>query len=581
MSGTEYEFYALTPIDDADIGVYEEALDFVFENDSVRNVAVSGSYGSGKSSVLASYKKKHPDKKFLHISLAHFRAANGDEDAIGKETEKSTETILEGKILNQLIHQIPPKNIPQTNFKVKKELSKKRIIVTTALVMLGAIFGLLVFFSTQWLEFVQSLSIDYLKNLLWFSGESDTRFFMGVLFFAMVGVFLYRLIKLQENHHIIKRASVSGVEIEVLEDSKESYFDKYLNEVLYLFEKSGAAVIVFEDIDRYDSSKIFERLHEINRLTNDNLMNTKKKPLRFFYLMRDDIFVSKDRAKFFDFILPIVPVVDGSNSYDKFIECFQKSGLIGDEQAVLDQDFLQGLSLYIDDMRILQNICNEFLVYHSRISTTEQDPNKMLALIAVKNLFPRDFADLQLGRGFMFEVIGGHGKERLIESEKARLNEEIESKRKMLEAVQNEHLPSDEIILLYHTKFYIALRGSGTTRFQPSDNPQTCKQDLENNRQYLNQHNALLDEYDTRIETSAASDDEKTRRISDLETKIDDLKAALVKLTGLRLRDIISRDNIKGLFKADFESETGKNNRDFTQIKDSPYSAPSPGTTFA
>ena len=30
------------------------------------------------------------------------------------------------------------------------------------------------------------------------------------------------------------------------------------------------------------------------------------KPLRFFYLVRDDIFVSKDRTKFFDYIVPIL-----------------------------------------------------------------------------------------------------------------------------------------------------------------------------------------------------------------------------------------------------------------------------------
>jgi DNA replication protein DnaC len=58
MKDTGYNFYALTPIDDADIGVYESALDFVFTHDNVLNIAVSGSYGAGKSSVLASYNLK-------------------------------------------------------------------------------------------------------------------------------------------------------------------------------------------------------------------------------------------------------------------------------------------------------------------------------------------------------------------------------------------------------------------------------------------------------------------------------------------------------------------------------------------
>lgn len=571
MKDNEYNFYALTPIDDADIGVYESALDFVFAQDNVRNVAVSGSYGAGKSSVLASYKKRHSSKKFLHISLAHFLSASGKVDLSDEEMKTSTETMLEGKILNQLIHQISPERIPRTNFRVKKEISKKRNVVTVVLAAIGFILGLHTFLFTQWTGFVQSLTIEGLKNLLWFSGQPESRLIAGLGFCAVMGIFAYRFVKLQESRHIIKKADVSGVEIEIFEDSNESYFDKYLNEVLYLFENADADVIVFEDIDRYDSSGIFERLHEINRLVNNNLQNTKKAPLRFFYLMKDDIFINKDRVKFFDFIIPIVPIVDGSNSFNKFIECFEKSGLIGNKKTLIDLEFLQGLSLYIDDMRILQNICNEFLIYHGRLSTTEQDPNKMLALIAVKNLFPRDFADLQLGRGFMFEVIGGNGKDKLISFEKTALNNTIKTKSEELEAVNNELLFSDEIALLYHSKLYNAMQRNGYQRFSLNDDPQTCKQNIEQNRSNLRHYDAILDEYDARMVSSTINDNQKALKISVLETEIFDLKARLVRLTGLRLKDIITRANVKGLFEAVYKSETGNNDNDFNEIKDSPY----------
>ena len=48
----------------------------MFESDNVRNVAVSGAYGAGKSSVIESYKKRHLEDKFLHISLTRFRTEN-------------------------------------------------------------------------------------------------------------------------------------------------------------------------------------------------------------------------------------------------------------------------------------------------------------------------------------------------------------------------------------------------------------------------------------------------------------------------------------------------------------------------
>ncbi|WP_339308580.1 hypothetical protein [Paenibacillus sp. FSL R5-0519] len=69
-------------------------------------MAITGAYSAGKSSVIETYKKERSNHKFLHISLAHFEKTNvvkdGNEDG---NTIKDSE--LEGKKINQLIHQIP------------------------------------------------------------------------------------------------------------------------------------------------------------------------------------------------------------------------------------------------------------------------------------------------------------------------------------------------------------------------------------------------------------------------------------------------------------------------------------------
>ena len=136
MTQKYYNFEKLTPDKDADISVYEEAIEFVFDNSDITNIAISGAYGAGKSSIIESYEKKHDDKNFLHISLAHFEPTerNESEDSV-------KETTLEGKILNQLIHQIPVDRIPQTNFRVKKDVGRRNIIIITILlyVLLGSI----------------------------------------------------------------------------------------------------------------------------------------------------------------------------------------------------------------------------------------------------------------------------------------------------------------------------------------------------------------------------------------------------------------------------------------------------------
>lgn len=91
VAESKYHFERLTPTDNVKLNVYEDAIDYVFNNPDVRNIAISGAYSAGKSSVLASYKKKHSDKSFLHISLAHFKSPNE------KDETEVKESILEGK----------------------------------------------------------------------------------------------------------------------------------------------------------------------------------------------------------------------------------------------------------------------------------------------------------------------------------------------------------------------------------------------------------------------------------------------------------------------------------------------------
>lgn len=74
MAESKYKFEKLTPNDNINLDVYEDAINYIFDNSDIKNVAVSGAYSAGKSSVLASYKKKHSKLCFLNISLAHFQS---------------------------------------------------------------------------------------------------------------------------------------------------------------------------------------------------------------------------------------------------------------------------------------------------------------------------------------------------------------------------------------------------------------------------------------------------------------------------------------------------------------------------
>jgi len=536
MAENKYHFERLTPTDSLDLNVYEEAIDYVFNNPDVRNVAISGAYSAGKSSVLASYKKKHSNLHFLHISLAHFQSSDQEDEPEVKES------ILEGKILNQLIHQIPSDKIPQTNFRVKRKISLASVIKSTleSISLLTAIIYFLFFDS--WRSYVSALPTNWLKSILELSAHPYALMVDGIIIIALSSFIIYGLIKIQKNKNIFRKLNLQGNEIEIFEESDDSYFDKYLNEVLYLFENVDADVIVFEDMDRFNANKIFERLREVNTLVNIQLQKENKRDkriLRFFYLLRDDIFVSKDRTKFFDYIIPIVPVVDSSNSYDQFISHFKKGGFF----EKFDESFLQGLSLYIDDMRLLKNIYNEFVIYFNRLNITELDCNKMLAIIAYKNLFPRDFADLQLNQGFVCTLF--NNKEQFIAEEVKRLSEKISEIGHKIELAKNEHLKTiKELDAVFEDKKRTAYYN-------------------------LRQELSAADAKDY-AERKQAIETRLNNAIPDLESKKLSLEQELILIQNKPLCDIIARDNINKIFSITSTNEIGCIT-DFNEIKGSEY----------
>ena len=79
FSNSELKYSALSPIgNSSDNQHYSDALDWALKNRSIKdikNIALTGPYGSGKSTILKTYHKNYmgKDLKFLFISLATFK----------------------------------------------------------------------------------------------------------------------------------------------------------------------------------------------------------------------------------------------------------------------------------------------------------------------------------------------------------------------------------------------------------------------------------------------------------------------------------------------------------------------------
>ncbi|KOP69247.1 hypothetical protein AMS62_24315 [Bacillus sp. FJAT-18019] len=480
-----YKFQKLTPNDDVELKVYNDTFDFVFSNSDLVNVAISGAYGAGKSSVIASYKKKNNHIRFVHVSLARFKPSDTE------DISQIKESVLEGKILNQLIHQIPSNKIPQTNFKVKRSVKARSFLISTLLTTILAFALLHIFLFQKWSKYVTLLPASQLRDILFTSTNKHALLVSGLLGAVILFIFLYKLVKVQMNRNVFRKISLQGNEIEIFGESNESYFDKYLNEVLYL--------------------------------------------------LRDDIFISKDRTKFFDYIIPVVPVVDSSNSYDQFISHFKEGGIF----ELFAESFLQGLSLYIDDMRLLKNIYNEFVVYFNKLNTTDLDCNRMLAMIAYKNLFPRDFSDLQLNKGMVFALFAN--KDEFISLEIERLNELANKKRNEIENVRKEHIISiQELDDVYDAK---RSRTSNNWNYQ-----QRQQQELEA-------------EHSVR---KKAIEDKLNNQLPELEDELFHIEQEITLSQSKQLKEIINRENIDSIFKVTTTNEIGIESK-FYDIKGSEY----------
>ena len=115
----KYEFQKLTPYEKADLEGDGQSLDFVFENENndLRNVALTGNYGSGKSSVIRSYAETHKNLSFIYVSLAHFEGVSGE------SVDENYDVDVEKKIINHIVQQIPIRDVPESGFRIKRNFN--------------------------------------------------------------------------------------------------------------------------------------------------------------------------------------------------------------------------------------------------------------------------------------------------------------------------------------------------------------------------------------------------------------------------------------------------------------------------
>ena len=411
-------------------GEYLNALDWALRNPDVKNIALSGPYGSGKSSIIQSYMQVHPSVKALNISLAAFDVENCQDD----------ENIIEEGILKQLFYKVDAHKIPQSRYRKLKKISIVSYIrnISVFSLLLAFICGFFLTDKTCAL-FDRILSI----GSYWGMGELSTVFWVicvwvvSVLYLAYFCRGITKKFSLKEINLGNKAVFSEGIE------DDESIFSKNMDEIVYFFEETEYDTVFIEDLDRFESTEIFIKLRELNTILNN--YEQIKKRIAFIYAIRDDIFIKDERTKFFDFIIPVIPIINSTNSGEILRERLDviemKDGLFASSKYDISSRFITLISPFIEDMRVLTSICNEFVIYKSTLRDRQSLSLKdelMFSMMVFKNLYPKDFSELEAERGIVKNAFTA--KKKFVNDKILELEKEIESKQILLDKVESDVL---------------------------------------------------------------------------------------------------------------------------------------------
>ncbi len=449
----EKKYFSLSATSEAsDIDAYTESLNEALGDESVTNIAISGAYGSGKSSFINTYIKNNlKGNECLSISVAYF----------GRGSRPDVKSI-EKAILQQIIYKSKPGVLLGSKIDRVRDNKRDYLSILPFFFLMLSIMG--IFYGEQ---IGNALAVSHFLYAVWEFLQSPFGFrsFLFYLLFissALVLNKIYNYLSGVRIHEII--AGGSGVKLSDIGNGVgKSILNDYLDEILYAFEICGYEYVFIEDLDRCGEMEVFKNLRELNFMLNHS--DQIDKQVKFIYAIKDDFFENEnDRTKFFEFIIPIVPHVDSSNSYGAMLNYPEFSGI--------NTKLLKTISFALHDMRVINNIYNEYVVY-SKVNSAvinQSDKtvqsimkSKLLALIVYKNIMPEDFNSLYKSSGIVYDIL----KNREFVSEiVSDIDEKIQKIKDRIEYLESLHLENiKELRSVYTSQLIKNLIASGHSNF--------------------------------------------------------------------------------------------------------------------
>ena len=435
---------ALTPkYEEGSHKVYVDAIEGGLNgpgSGDVKNIALTGGYGVGKSSVLQKVAEKHKDK-VVQVSLSTL----GFEGGPGEPGGESKTNQIQKEIVKQLLYQEEPVKMPGSRFRRIGRFKKLRAISIAALL---AVVVVVVFYLSGWTAQLAALV-----------PAADLGLWNYVVLWALFTAGGFATLALLHNRFQIRQVKVADADISLAEDAS-SYFDQYLDEIVYFFDITKRDIVIFEDIDRFGDAHIFETLRALNTLLN-GAGQLKNRRIRFIYAIKDSIFVQigklatededeesgeegaepaddlvtaeverANRTKFFDLVIPVVPFITHRNARNLMDEVLE--GING----TISSGLIDLAARHVTDMRLIKNVRNEFIIFKDKVFQTDDggelalSDDGLFAMMLYKSTHLADFEKIKTGSSKLDDLYKAHGQ--IVSTAISALNQEARTVRGQL-----------------------------------------------------------------------------------------------------------------------------------------------------
>ncbi|QGH69303.1 hypothetical protein [Pseudactinotalea sp. HY158] len=405
--------------------MYVQHLEDAVKDPKNRNIALTGRYGSGKSSVLDEFQKKH-ESTTIRISINTLGPDKDDKDLTNR---------IQKELVKQLIYRAKPGKLRRSRFARSRPLTPWRALVQAGIA------------TTVGLTLLWLVGLRHAEP--WFGPTTDRALesWLTALFIMLTWMVVWG-VRWVIGDRIVSEVATAGTTI-TLGERATTYFDGFLDEIVTFFDAVKPEYVIVEDLDRFDDPKIFDSLRELNTLINESSRwKSRDHPLRFIYAIKDSLFEQlgaesdredpkrpargapdsttseaatdvpavrvgaeetekrahtldlaeaaverANRTKFFELVIPMVPFITHRNARDHLSAALRHLRLPDD---MVSRALLDLVARHATDMRLLINICNEFVVFAEKLLWVEtsapgMEADDLFALVSYKNFHLADF----------------------------------------------------------------------------------------------------------------------------------------------------------------------------------------------